>query len=233
MNPLVVDIFTSAAALATIAAAVFVGYQAFLARKDFQARNKRATVEKTSELIQFYIDTILPYTGYIGTVAKLIGIKDIRDTINPQKLVDFNTTEMKCLLSDEQIKTYGALFSGELPENHLHQARYALRHVAATKNFKKQIVNMLPSLVPKKVENYEVNAEFMHIANAMMSNLEYFCMCFNEGIADDKLAYSSINQTFFPLVMTFYVRIAQLNTDSDKQHYTQISKMYVRWINMQ
>lgn len=229
---IIVEIGTFAASLATIAAAVFVGYQALIARKDFQERNKRAAVEKTSDLIRFYIDEVLPYASYIDNVIEQIGIKPIRDSIETRDMVDFSTTEMLKLLKPDEIATYSILFSGRIKSESLLQARYALRHVEATQNFWKQVFKMFPSFTPKKVDEYEVNFEFVQIANSVMSNLEYFCMCFNEGIASDDLAYSSIHQTFLPLVKTFYVRISQLNTDSSKQYYSQIRKMYVRWVKM-
>lgn len=213
-----------AASLATVLAASFVGAQAYIARKDFQSRNKRASVEKTSELMRFYIEAILPYTGYIGTIAERTGVRAIRDALDSKDLVEFTESEMKSIMTADQIKTYSLLFSGEIPRIDLHHARYALRHVGATQNFKQQMLSMIPGIVPQKVGVYEINAEFIHIASSIMSNLEYFCMCFNEGIADDKLAYSSIHQTFIPLVKTFYVRIAQYNTDPDKQYYSQIQK---------
>lgn len=80
--------------------------------------------------------------------------------------------------------------------------------------------------------NNKYTIEFSNVVYGTLNNLEYFCMYFNIGIADDLVVYQSIHQSFFDIIKILYFDIALENNEGKDKYYTNIIKLYSKWIKI-
>lgn len=71
--------------------------------------------------------------------------------------------------------------------------------------------------------------EFNHTVAESLNLLEYFCMNFNSGIADEETVYQSLHQTFLGTVKLLYYNISERNVSGKDKYYTNIIKLYNKW----
>ncbi|GAB6170098.1 hypothetical protein JCM1393_25580 [Clostridium carnis] len=62
-----------------------------------------------------------------------------------------------------------------------------------------------------------------------LNTLEYFCMYFNSGVADEETVYQSLHQSFLSMVKLVYFKIAYINETGKDKYYTNITELYNKW----
>jgi hypothetical protein len=72
-------------------------------------------------------------------------------------------------------------------------------------------------------------SEFESTITETLNFLEYFCMSFNSGIADEETVYQSLHQSFLGCVKVLYFWIAQQNLSGKDKYYTNIIKLFNKW----
>lgn len=82
-----------------------------------------------------------------------------------------------------------------------------------------------------KYKKYELyyNGEFKTILCETLNKLEYFCMYFNSGVADEETVYQSLHQSFLEMVKVLYFKIASGNKTGKDKYYTNIIELYNKW----
>lgn len=66
--------------------------------------------------------------------------------------------------------------------------------------------------------------------NGVLNKLEFFAMSFISGIADERVVYQSLHQSFFTTIGFFYPRICSINSKGGKdKFYTNIIELYNIW----
>ena len=65
--------------------------------------------------------------------------------------------------------------------------------------------------------------------NDLSNKLEYFCICFNSGIADEDTVYQSLHKVFFQCVNMLYVFIFINNETESDRLFSNISILFDRW----
>lgn len=73
------------------------------------------------------------------------------------------------------------------------------------------------------------NKEFRQVLCDTLNKLEYFCMYFNAGVADEETIYQSLHQSFLEMVRVIYFRIASRNKSGKDKYFTNIIKLYNKW----
>lgn len=73
------------------------------------------------------------------------------------------------------------------------------------------------------------NKEFSQILCDTLNKLEYFCMYFNTGVADEETIYQSLHQSFLEMIRVVYFRIASRNKSGKDKYFTNIIKLYNKW----
>lgn len=92
---------------------------------------------------------------------------------------------------------------------------------------RKKIINSL-----KKKQMYQelyCQNIYLDILEKTLNSLEYFCMYFNSGIADEEVVYQSLHQSFLSMVKMLYFRIAYQNENGKDKYYTNIIELYNKW----
>jgi len=71
--------------------------------------------------------------------------------------------------------------------------------------------------------------DFIHLIGSVLNTLEYFCMYFNTGVADECVVYQSLHQSFLGDVKLLYFAIAIKNVNGKDKYYTNIIELYNNW----
>lgn len=106
----------------------------------------------------------------------------------------------------------------------------ALEDGKENKNYKKSDIKEYNE-AKMKYKTYEIcyNDQFKVIECETLNKLEYFCMYFNSGIADEETVYQSLHQSFLDMVRVMYFRIASVNKTGKDKYYTNIIDLYNKW----
>ena len=76
----------------------------------------------------------------------------------------------------------------------------------------------------------KINTYYHNQLIALLNKLEYFAMTFNTNLADEKIVYPSLHQSFLKIVKYMYPHICNLNSgESADKYYTQIIELYNLW----
>jgi len=214
--------------LMTILAVGFAAIQASLLKRDFEVKNRRASIEKAVELSKFYADEILNDIAYIFYVYKMTNLDQICNRIDSELIHLFDIQELSDLLSKKDIDEYNNKFKSIQPEllivaySNIYSIEQGLsfnifeEYQSANPNAKRQIAN-------------KMTVNFNNIKGRLMNNLEYFAMSFNDGVADEATVYQSLHQSFIKIAKLLYIDIATINKSECDKYYTHLIDMFNRW----
>lgn len=245
--------------IAGVGSAVFVAYQSAMFKKDYNLRNDKAEREKAIELTRFYSETIIPKISYFYHVFKEVGIEEIVEKLDFSDLREFDRTELEKLIGKQNIETINdkiknidievliearkllkevtlSDFHNDLSTikiNKIFKSKIEaattleeIRDIKATKQINENFKKDISSYYYYKNKYYnEFNSMITDTANL----LEYFCMNFNSGIADEKTIYQSVHQSFLGCVRLLYYWIAQQNSCGKDKYYTNIIELFNSW----
>ena len=77
---------------------------------------------------------------------------------------------------------------------------------------------------------YEELQYYVRIKNInILNSLECFSMAFVHNIAQDKVVYRSLHQSFFDIIRVYYYKIAYSNISSKDCYYTNIINLFEHW----
>ncbi len=244
--------------IATIASVIFVAYQAYMFKKDYVLKNDKAERENAIKLSKFYCEEILSRIFYLDYIFKETGVEKILADLSYNDLKDFNQSEMKKLIKDKDlneikqkinnidifilIEASQLLKPMELSEyNNSIVASYIEKIIQnqsgdeiaiglESKNGNKK--TSLKNFKSKNIfEYYEMKyrTELNITLYDTMNLLEYFCMNFKNGIADEETVYQSLHQTFLSCIKLLYIWIAEINISGKDKYYTNIIWLFNKW----
>lgn len=77
--------------------------------------------------------------------------------------------------------------------------------------------------------NLYYNRLYLETLQDTLNTLEYFCMYFNSGVADEETVYQSLHQSFLAMVKILYFSIASKNESGKDKYFTNIIELYNNW----
>lgn len=209
---------------------MFVGYQAYIYKKDYYLKNKKNEIEKAIQLAEVYANEIIYNIQYLLIVYSRLGITKIIDDVKSSKMCQFDNDELDELLNIKQQDEIKRKLS-KIESDILLKARQAFIRKKEINLIDKISYYVIPSdnNIKPEIINSILNDEFDMIKCETLNKLEYFCMNFNSGIANDKMVYQSLHQTFLRNVKFLYFDIALLNKSGKDKYYTNIIKLFNKW----
>ena len=212
---------------------IFVGYQAFMYKKDYVVRNKKHEIEKAIQIAEIYSNEILSNMAYLFFIYSQLGLDKTFSEIKSSSMRQFDKDELNDVIKvSEQEKITSKLHI--INTKILSEARVLLRVEKGgplTDKF-----NMYAFPVIKGNEKLSddliakiLNNEFIAVKQETLNKLEYICMYFNTGLANDEAIYQSIHQTFLKSVCILYYDIANANITGKDKYYTNIIKLFNKW----
>lgn len=226
---------------------LFVAYQAGMFKKDYRIKNERAEREKAIELTKFYQQEIINKITYIWYVFKDCGIEELIGNLKHTDLREFDTQELDELLDKDKQKELDYKLENIDTEILIQNSAY-LRHksydeywsdlskisIGLKETYDQAAADCEGASKGKNKVSYQYcenkyRIQLNAIINDVLNQLEYFCMNFNSGIADEETVYQSLHQTFFKIVRLLYFKIAKLNISGKDKYYTNIIKLHNKW----
>lgn len=107
--------------------------------------------------------------------------------------------------------------------------KYKLRYTKSTAE-RVQYIQECFQQVSHKEDEPKILLDALHgVENRLLNDLEWFSMQCRYGVADEKLLYQSLHQTFLAEVQLLYLRISIINTESEDKYYTNIIWLFTKW----
>lgn len=227
-----VDIFTKIQSIATVVAAVaiFVAiYQIILTRRIWRTDCRRKASEKAIDMALIFANELISNSMFITGIYTTIGIYNILDNCKDiDKIRDFSSREMYTILGAEKIRDIERRMKTITAEV---VTRVAMRTVAKKVTLSQVTGVATPEELARK-RSFEESmslATFSNTHDDLLNKLEWFCMHFKTGVADEETVYQSLHQSFLSTVKCLYYDIAHLNVTVSNKYYTNIISVYNSW----
>lgn len=215
-----------------ISGVVVAVWQYFLTSRSQLTQINIEQIQKAIDLSEYYKDNILEKYGPIYHVYESSGILEIINSIDKNKIQEFDIAEAGELFNKNQL-------------NELDKIQYSEKFIKAVIETYR-VYNLFPETdIFEKVEKVNEDGEkeqlirvdvtklilsFMHNnVNSILNNMEYFATNFSHNTADDSVVYQSLHQTYIEIVRILYYNIAKLNKPLQTKYYTNVIELYNKW----
>ena len=215
-----------------ISGVVVAVWQYFLTSRSQLTQINIEQIQKAIDLSEYYKDNILEKYGPIYHVYESSGILEIINSIDKNKIQEFDIAEAGELFNKNQL-------------NELDKIQYSEKFIKAVIETYR-VYNLFPETdIFEKVETVNEDGEkeqlirvdvtklilsFMHNnVNSILNNMEYFATNFSHNTADDSVVYQSLHQTYIEIVRILYYNIAKLNKPLQTKYYTNVIELYNKW----
>lgn len=228
-------------------------------KKEDSIRHQKDEREKAINMAEIYADELVLNISYLSYVYKECGVNKYFKGVSFNDLTEFDIFELENIIKgkitidelknitksiDLKVLVAASGFlkrdSEEKVEKHLEVLR-AITEFEEIETFEQAALTSdiveenkfeeKCKIVRSRYKRYELvyNTEFQDILCSTLNKLEYFCMYFNAGIADEEIVYQSLHQSFLEMVKVVYFRIAILNKSGKDKYYTNIIELYNKW----
>lgn len=181
---------------------------------------KRIRNKEAIELTKFYKDNIINKISIITTVYRETNIMEILGKIHVDSMVDFDKAELdKLLPAADKRRIEDIRKSKEFNDRVLSHADYFGFNLEKVQDKDKEAL-----------EKYIISS-FKAMSQELLNNLEYFAISFNCRIAEEKIVYQSLHQTYIRIVSHMYYEIASNNDTGEQKLYTNVIDLFNTWNN--
>lgn len=196
---------------------------------------KKSNIEKYFEKINY--NELREFDKHeLKKIFKGYDIEKINNEINniDEKILINTIIAMKSNLNKEELNNHLEAFEINELITELEKVELAEKEISSTvdesermdKNKKKTI-----NEIKKRNRNNKIYCRkiYLETLDNTLNTLEYFCMYFNSGVADEETVYQSLHQSFLSMVKILYFRIAYVNETGKDKYYTNIVELYNKW----
>lgn len=217
--------------LTGIAHFIITALSVFIALISYLFSKKSLKKTKSCELAKYYIDNILPKIDYISKVFNSTKLGSLlREIFKPDEILVFDYNEMMSFLKDKYTEEDIMNKINNIDPEHLIKIRLSAAKNSVERN------EIISSCVLKDTEdsavtiekNYLIN-DFTKLIMELLNELEWFSLHFTYKLADEKLVYQSLHQTFISNVQTLYFFISRINKSPSEKYYTNVIHLYRSW----
>lgn len=214
----------------TIVVGIFSIISVIIAYLSFIYGKKRKRKEIAIALADEYRKKILPMIDFFEKGMQQSLFKSACVSLIPtNRMEKFNMQELKEIVGDENIKRLKDLMQ-------IDAKNIIFAKIFSTANASEilSLFSLLSELKNDKAKYKNITValqqEFESNISSLLNTLEWFCMNFNSGIADENIVYQSLHQTFISTVQSLYYFICIQNKEKNSQKYfTNIIKLYNTW----
>lgn len=227
------DIIAVIGNIATTITIIFLLLEYMFTRRTYRYNCEWQEKNKAAELAALYKNEILDYNFFISLLFQRLGIIGLLKNTYSSELKLFTKSELEDMLSKEDIELIHEKLMD--PKNYSYYlecqsfipAKSELRYLIPEEHILKQVEN--DSKQADRMKRYIMNRQYMKVVDHLLNSLEYFAMYFNTGVADERVVYQSLHQTYLKVVRAMYFEIARRNDNPKDMYYTNIINLYVKW----
>lgn len=173
---------------------------------------------KAAEMANQFQAEIIPLSNVLATAYKKSGLdKTLLNVVEHTKLEMFDKAEVDQIIKNtntDAANAYMGLCVGYLIDS---------RKINRENVDEKGKVSVCPE------DRKEAENAIIDCVNGLSNKLEYFCICFNSGIADEDTVYQSLHNMFFQCVHMLYIFIFANNVSESDRLFSNVSSLYQRW----
>ena len=207
---------------------------AFIAYKHQKLRAKK---DASCSLASFYANDILLRLGPINHVMTMSGIAErIKQSFSLDKISAFTMDEAKMITANGADSLSALIADLESIDPHiiygtkiLHATTIEERHELATEYVSKatdpESGETSSSLAHADLLSFEFRRDVVRLLN----NLEWFAMNFRYNLADEKILYQSLHQTYLSNVWSLYLYICLNNQPGAAKYFTNTIWLFNLW----
>lgn len=188
--------------------------------------NQRKQVRKQNayKVAAKYAEDIIPRSRYINSILQQTGLKEyISVFIGFEK---FTVTELNDFL--KKVKCTSDDFKDKLNTINNQMLEIAFLHsgcsgtIVSNHNSLKEAVNCSPN---------NIGIAFYKFILDFLNDMESMAMLFHYNIADEKLVYQTLHQTFLKNIENWYFFISDENRIDEDRYFRNIIWLYQLWHN--
>ncbi len=198
---------------------------AFLAYGHQRKRSKKGTA---CDLSKVYADSIISRYAYIRSVFQHTGLEEkIKKWFPMQNISNFNQLEMQRLLGNASLQYEDV--KKEFTKLDAEKIVLSKILLYATKSDRSSVLTMYNSF-DDKVKPDVIRIDFENEISMLLNDLEWFAMNCKYRIADEKLLFQSLHQTYLSMVWLLYYYIASTNCGQpEDKYYTNVIWLFKTW----
>lgn len=211
---------------------IIAALSAWYAYKAYRHQKDRCKKEAACNLAKYYANNVIDKYGDITSVFRASGITEmIRSAFELRGLKDFDKEELLRFLDKSELS---------FDEFEKRMTKIDPRHLLNAKicrscspEERTSTVSSYTTLGENDVVQV-INGEFLQlefedeICN-LLNELEWFAMNCQYGLADERMLYQSLHQTYLSTVWMLYFFISKANVNNEDKLYTNIIWLFITW----
>lgn len=218
-------IFTGLFLLATIIS-VLCAFKAYFHQKN------RLQKETACDLAKCYAEDILQHYLFVTDVLEDSKLGSRTKELFPyDELIEFTLDEMNSFLDRKGISYEKIRNEFENPDP--KSILTAMRIHRPSEQERKDLFETYNRLLEEEAENKPdvslLHHEFYNKMWEYLNALEWFSINCRYGIADEKILYQSLHQSFLSSVWQLYFFICNKNTTNENKYYTNTIWLFTEW----
>lgn len=195
--------------------------------------NRRHKYEKAIEFANLYAKEVLPYVGYILMLYESANVEDIMHKVRNAELKDFDYEEYMKILSDSEQQRLKEAFNNISIDKYIqaHEKYFYTPYPDCITSFD---INNLPGYIAPPNDKEQMlfrifTAEYNGIVSRLLNTLETIAMGYVLKVADERVVYCSLHQSYFDAIRILFLKIAPLNDKAEDRYFSYIAKLYQLW----
>lgn len=206
---------------------------AICAFKAYRNQRERAKKASACELAKYYADNIITQGSYIESVysrSKYTNL--VKDKFPLDRIHSFTCQEMEAFLGNDDHVTQDLAQKAFYvdPSCILASKLQCTSSVIDRSNFMAAYTMPSEDDTPFEIRNQSyLQTDFSNSIYMLLNDLEWFSMQCRYGVADEKLLYQSLHQTFLSDVQMLYFHISSRNINSEDKLFTNLIWLFQRW----
>ncbi|MBD5152392.1 MAG: DUF4760 domain-containing protein [Oscillibacter sp.] len=206
---------------------------AFLAFKNQRERGAKAAA---CDLAKYYASNIIERSAFIDDVYSSNGFTEMVKKVFPiGKIKVFTRQEMVDFIKDYEVDIDSFCEKAiSIPDELIlkHQLRYAKSAADRVQYVQEYSLQGNIDIDGDDLQKANLLRDDFQVAVGLLLNdLEWFSMQCRYGVADEKLLYQSLHQTFLAEVQLLYFFISFHNENSEDKFYTNVIWLFELWRN--
>lgn len=204
---------------------------AFFAYGHQKKRNKKDTA---CSLAKHYADSVInKYSDIINVFVKTGIVNDVKELVNLADINVFNKDEINKLTANNKEKWEQLLNKlKNIDPKAILEVRMKRDCSATDRDVIFDHYTQIDKEGNISIRNGRfLQDEFAEEITRLLNELEWFSMNCHYKLADEKLLYQSLHQTYLSTVWLLYFHISLQNTNNEDKVYTNVVWLFAEWRN--
>ena len=219
-------------AMCNILLLILTAISVYYAFRAYRHQKNRSKKQAACDLAKYYANNIIDKYSDVANVFDSCGIiSSIREIFDLRELQDFDRTELEELLRKGNMTVDE--FEDKLKNIDPMAILNARMSGAGSAEERGKTYNSYTKVGDdgkvQVINGIFLKVDFDQEISGLLNELEWFAMNCKYGLADEKLIYQSLHQTFISTVWMLYFYISHRNVNNEDKLYTNLVWLFIQW----